>query len=254
VIAAYVGGVGLCAPGFAHLGAWLGAADPAVWASRPEVLPAPLRRRASPLSTMVADVAGRAAAQAGASLSTLPLVLGSAYGELGIAVQILAELHQGEGLPSPTRFHNSVHNAPAGYLSIAAGNRGFSTALAAGWETPAASLLEALALLSTRGGEVLVVLADEPPPAPFAPAHPYLPAAAALHLSAEPGPRTRARLQRLRREEAGLPRVPVELAGHPCAGALALAAAVALGTRGAVPLGPAGAHGWVVDLDAAAGP
>ena len=167
MIALHVGGVGLWTPGFASAAAWAsGTPDPAVTSPRSEILPAALRRRASPLTSMVASAAGEAAAQAGADLARLPFVLGSALGEIGIAVTMLNEYRVGEGLPSPTRFHNAVHNGPAAYVSIATANRGFSTALAAGPETPAAALLEAAALLAERGGDVMVVLADEPPRSP----------------------------------------------------------------------------------------
>ena len=114
VIALHVGGVGLWTPGFASAAAWAsGTPDPAVTSPRSEILPAALRRRASPLTSMVASAAGEAAAQAGADLARLPFVLGSALGEIGIAVTMLNEYRVGEGLPSPTRFHNAVHNGPA---------------------------------------------------------------------------------------------------------------------------------------------
>jgi hypothetical protein len=249
VIPLHVAGVGLWTPGFADAAAWLtGAPDPAAISAGASLLPPALRRRATPLARMVAEVAAQAAAQASLDLGRAPLVLGSAYGEIGAAVAVLEERWQGEGLPSPTRFHNSVHNGPAAYVSIATGNRGFSTALAAGPETPAAALLEAAALLSERGGALLVVLADEPPPAPFARAHPFPPAAAALVLSAEPGPTTLARLSGPRRG-AGLP-ASARWRDHPCAGGLSLAAAVAGEASGAMALGPAGPRAWAVDVAA----
>jgi hypothetical protein len=198
---------------------------------------------------MVADAAAQAATQAGADLARVPLVLGSSLGEIGVAVAMLGEFRRDEGLPSPTRFHNAVHNGAAAYVSIATGNRGFSTALAAGPETAAAALLEVAALLAERGGEVILALADEPPPAPFAPARPYPPLAVAIHLSAEPGPATRATLRALRRAEGPGPRLPAPFADHPCAGGLALAAAVWAGTGGQVRLGPSGARGWVVEVE-----
>jgi hypothetical protein len=161
----HVGGIGLWTPGFAGAAAWrAGTPDPAATAARPEILPPALRRRATPLAAMVASAAAEAAAQAGAELGRLPLVFGSALGEQS-ALSMLEEFRHGEGMPSPTRFHNSVHNGPVAYVSIATGNRLFSTTLAAGWETPAAALVEAAALLAQRGGEVLVVQGDQPPPA-----------------------------------------------------------------------------------------
>ena len=49
---------------------------------------------------------------------------------------------------SPTRFHNSVHNAAAGYWTIGAGCMQATTALSAYDATFAEGLLEALAQLA----------------------------------------------------------------------------------------------------------
>ena len=249
MIELHAGGAGLWTPGFQDLSAFAaGAPGPSGAMPRAELLPAALRRRATPLAQMVATAAAQAAAQAGADLSRLPMVFGSALGEIGLAVSMLGEFRQGDGLPSPTRFHNAVHNGPAAYVSIATQNRGFATALAAGPETSAAALLEVAALLFERGGEAILALADEPAPAPFAPVRPFPPLAVAIHLSARPGPSTRAVLRGLRREAGPSPDLPAPFADHPCAGGLALARAIWAGARGPVRLGPAGERGWVVEL------
>jgi hypothetical protein len=238
VIDLHVEGVGLAGA----------AADPApAGAPALEVLPAALRRRATPLARLVAEAAARAAAAAGADLATLPVVLGSAFGEIAIAVEMMASFREPGGLPSPTKFHNSVHNAAAAYLGIAAQNRGFATALAAGAETPAVALLEAATLLRAGAPRVLVVVADEPVPAPFARPAPWAAAAAAFVVAAEAGPRARARLSSLRRGEAPAAPLPPALAAHPCAGGFALAAALAAGEAATVALG-GGAAGWAADL------
>lgn len=244
----HVGGIGLWTPGFAGAGAWAsGTPDPAVVAARPEILPPALRRRATPLAAMVAAAAAEAAAQAGADLTRLPLVFGSALGEQS-ALSMLEEFRHGEGMPSPTRFHNSVHNGPAAYVSIATGNRGFSTTIAAGWETPALALLESAALLAERGGEVLLVLGDQPPLPPFQFQDSFPPLAIAFHLAESPGPVTLATLRGPRRAEGQAPAVPGPFAHHTLAGALALAEAVWRGAEGEVALGPAGARGWAVEV------
>jgi len=246
LIPIHVGGFGLFTPGFAGFKAWAaGTPDPSVLAARADLLPPTLRRRATPLASRVAVVAAEAAAEAKVELARVPLVLGSALGEQ-TGLEILEELRRGEGMPSPTRFHNSVHNGPVAYLSIATGNRGFSTTVAAGGETPAAALLEAAAYLSERGGDLLLVFADDPPVPPFSIENPYPPLAVALHLSAEPGPTTRAVLHGPRQTPSGAPRVPAPFADHSCAGGLALATAAWNGTEGEVALGPEGDRGWVV--------
>jgi len=130
----------------------------------PPRLPVRMRRRTSLLIRMVAEVAAQASEQAGVSLGAMPIVVGSAYGELGTTMEMLHELFVERGV-SPFRFHNSVHNTASGYLSIAHENRCPATSLAAGWQTAAMALLEAKTLLEDRGGDVLVVVADETLPA-----------------------------------------------------------------------------------------
>jgi hypothetical protein len=129
----------------------------------PARLPPRLRRRTSLLIRMVAEVAAQAAEQAGVSLGAIPVVVGSAYGELTTTMEMLHEL-AAERLVSPFRFHNSVHNTASAYLSIAHENRSLATSVAAGNDTAAMILLDALTLLADRGGDVLVVIADEPLP------------------------------------------------------------------------------------------
>jgi hypothetical protein len=197
---------------------------------------------------MVAEVAAQAASQADGALAAVPLVFGSAYGEVESATGIIASFREPGGLPSPTRFHNSVHNTAIGYLSIASGNRLGASAVADGDGTVAAALLEATSLLAEEGGAVLLLLADEELPSPFRAWGTYRGAAAALWLTAEPTPRTRASLRGLRRGRAAPPELPEAWIGHPCGGGLALAAAVAKGQVGAHGLGGQGDDAWTVDL------
>ncbi len=246
---AYVGGVGLCAPRHGGSASW-SAAFPGLTPSDPsgDLLPPVLRRRASSLARMAAAVAGQAARQASVNLSRVPLVLGSAYGEIVAAVEMMREFGGPTGLPSPTRFHNSVHNASAAYLSIATGNHGFNTAVAAGRATPAATLLEAMALLGEYGGDALLVVLDEPPPEPFARAEPYPAAAVAICLSTSPGPRALAAVSVPRRGSAPVAELPDGLASHPCAGAFALLAAILSRRPASVGLGADGVGPWIVDV------
>ncbi|MCG5537204.1 beta-ketoacyl synthase chain length factor [Halorhodospira sp. 9622] len=65
---------------------------------------------------------------------------------------------------SPHQFQNSVHNAPAGYWSIASGCRGPATALAAGEESFAAGLVEALTFLASGEEHALLVAYEEASP------------------------------------------------------------------------------------------
>lgn len=68
---------------------------------------------------------------------------------------------------SPTRFHNSVHNAPGGYWSIALRTHAPSTSLCAFDGSFAAGLIEAAAQALTEARPVLLVCYDLPYPAPL---------------------------------------------------------------------------------------
>jgi hypothetical protein len=67
------------------------------------------------------------------------------------------------------RFQASVHNAAAGILSTALGNTHFATATAAGEQSTAFALLEALCWLHSHPEDeaVLVLVGDELPPQPL---------------------------------------------------------------------------------------
>ncbi len=152
----------------------------------PPRLPPRLRRRASLLINMVAEVAHQATQEAGASLSSIPIIVGSAYGELGTTMEILRDL-MGEGVVSPTQFQSSVHNSAVAYLSIAERNRQPSTSVAAGDGTLAMVLLEAFACLAQRGGQVLAIVADEPTPVELRPGGQEMPWAGAFLLEGGAG-------------------------------------------------------------------
>jgi hypothetical protein len=68
---------------------------------------------------------------------------------------------------SPTQFHNSVHNAAAGYWTIATGSRAPVTCLSGHDGSFAAGLLRATAEVCSTGGPVLLVVFDLPVPPPM---------------------------------------------------------------------------------------
>ena len=69
---------------------------------------------------------------------------------------------------SPTRFHNSVHNAAAGYWTIGAGCHAPATAVSSFDASFAQGLLEALAQLQAGAEAVLLVAYDAPSAGPLA--------------------------------------------------------------------------------------
>ena len=71
-------------------------------------------------------------------------------------------------LISPTRFHNSVHNAPAGYWGIATGSQRSADSLAAFDASFGAGIVEALSRLAAYPDEAVLVIAyDAPYPEPL---------------------------------------------------------------------------------------
>lgn len=125
------------------------------------LLPVRARARASLLTRMFAEVIELATIEDVTLRQSVPMIFGSCYGEMVITGALLQMMNEDKGAVSPARFQMSVHNGAAGQLSIACANQAFSTCLAAGRNTVAACMEEAQSLLNTRGGEVIVALADE---------------------------------------------------------------------------------------------
>ena len=243
-------GIGLWTPTYPDLAAWARNAPGAPASTPPAgLLPAALRRRAGLMCRAVAEVTGQAAAEGGADLSRTPVVYGSEFGETGAAVEMMRAFTVGEGLPSPTTFHNSVHNAPPGYISIATGCHAFSTSLSAGESTTAMAFLEAWAVLRQNGGDVIVALADEPVPAPLGVPDAYPVAAVAFHLRSTPAGHGRARIGLPRRGPASPLAIHGGLSRHPCAPAFRLALAVDRRHSGTVSLGSGAADDWTIDVE-----
>jgi 3-oxoacyl-(acyl-carrier-protein) synthase len=156
-------GRGLWTPGFADAFAWLeGHEDPTVEVPACSFVGGRLLRATSVLTRGLCEGAWQAAQEAGFDPAEAPTVFGSMHGEIQTAVDMLDMLRDGEqGIMSPARFKNSVHNTAAGIYSIATRNRAYTTAIAAGTATFAMCLLEALALLGTDEERVVVSVGEE---------------------------------------------------------------------------------------------
>jgi hypothetical protein len=128
----------------------------------PSVLPPTERRRAPESVLLGVEVAQQACAMAGIDPKTVPHVFASSYGELVINDYLCETLAKAPLEVSPIRFHNSVHNAPAGYWAIATGCTRSSTAISAGDATFGAGLLET-ALVATASGEPALLSAYDVP-------------------------------------------------------------------------------------------
>jgi hypothetical protein len=162
----------------------------------PQLLPANERRR-SGLAVRVALAVGAAALEAGACVpERVPTVFASSSADGDTCHAICEQLAGSDRMLSPTRFHNSVHNAPAGYWGIATRCMAPSTSLCAYDGSFAAGLLEACALVRARGEAVLLIAYDAPYPEPLRAKRPVPDAfGLALLVSPQPSAASLARLE-----------------------------------------------------------
>jgi hypothetical protein len=105
--------------------------------------------------------------QAGCDQVGLPAVFASSGADGETIAAILAALVTPGREVSPTRFHNSVHNAPSGYWGIATRSREAVTSVSCFDATFGAGLLEAGVEAVTSGRKVLLVAYDLPYPEPL---------------------------------------------------------------------------------------
>ena len=122
---------------------------------------APTERRRAPDTVAVAlEVAARACEAAGRKPAELPSVFASTHGDTAISDYMCATLATTPTLISPIKFHNSVHNAAAGYWSIGTGSLAPYTAISAYEYTFAAGLVEAATQVVCEHRPVLYVAFD----------------------------------------------------------------------------------------------
>jgi hypothetical protein len=127
---------------------------------QPSLLPPNERRRAPDTVAVALEVAQAACANAGRDPARLPMVFASTYGDLAITDYMCSTLATAPMTLSPTRFHNSVHNAAAGYWSIATGCHEPYCALSAGRYTFANGLFAAALQVCADQTDVLYVAYD----------------------------------------------------------------------------------------------
>lgn len=173
-LTATLAGIGYWSPG---LPSWEAAkafvthgtlADDAPRKPSPQLL-APNERRRAPESVAVAlDVSLAACTAAGRDPATLPSVFASTHGDLSITDYMCSTLVGEPRAVSPTKFHNSVHNAAAGYWTIGSGCMQAATAISAYDATFTQGLLEALTQLADGTDAVLLTGYDAASVGPLA--------------------------------------------------------------------------------------
>lgn len=133
-------------------GAW-----PADVALKPELIPPRERRRAPQLVKMAIEVMDQACRMAAIGPDEIAVVFSSMMGDMQITDYMCASLAQETKLVSPTKFHNSVHNAAPGYWSIATGAFSPASAVSAFHYTAPMALLEACVQVVEEDTPVLCV-------------------------------------------------------------------------------------------------
>jgi len=144
-------------------------------------------------------VADQACAQAGIDPHALATVFSASTGDAANCHALCEALATPERVILPTRFTNSVHNAPAGYWHIATTSRAASTSLCGHDASFGAGLLEAVTQCVALQRPVLLVAGDVPYPEPLHGVRP-LPDSFALALVLAPSA-----------GEAGLARLSLQL-------------------------------------------
>lgn len=139
-----------------------------------EALPPAERRRTGPPVRLALTTGLRALTASGLEASQVSTVFTSSGGDGQVIHEICTSLATEERDVSPTRFHNSVHNAPAGYWGIALRSHTASTSLCGFDWSFAAGLLEASAQAATGNAPVLLISYDLPYPEPLNQARPVI--------------------------------------------------------------------------------
>lgn len=173
-LTAYIEGIGLLGPGLVD---W--PFSQAVLTGReayqpqktvipvPQLLPPAERRRCADSVKLALATSLEAIAMAKVEVASLPSVFSSSHGD-GHNCHIICEMLASDDRQiSPTRFHNSVHNAAAGYWSIATGAMATSSVLCAFDASFGAGLLEAMTQVIVDSTRCVLMANDTDYPEPL---------------------------------------------------------------------------------------
>jgi len=170
----YIEGIGLLGPGLDgwsdSVARFSGRTDYVAQATNlpiPTSLPPAERRRVGRVVRVALAVGLEATSRAAVDAVTLPAVFSSSGGDGHNCHEICKTLASDDRQLSPTRFHNSVHNAAAGYWSIATGATAASNAICAFDASFAAGMLEAMTQAVVDRTPVLLVAFDAEYPEPL---------------------------------------------------------------------------------------
>ena len=256
----FIEAIGLCAPGFAN---WQSAqptlrgeinytaTEPTPY--QPQLLPPNERRRATASVRLAFRVAEEAMSHSSFKSSEIATVFASSEGDTAVLHRLCSALAEERRQLSPTDFHNSVHNAAAGYWSIAAQTKLPSVSLSAYDHSFCAGLLEATTLALGDDVPVLLVTYDICPPEPL---HAKRPLSANVGVALVLTPhRTDACIARLDIHASEKTETPIHDAAleslrlsNPAARVLPLLQQLAHKTAGVISLEGTGGQGWSLTL------
>ena len=174
-LTAWIDGVGFLAPGLPD---WPSAravlrGEQAIGTSvaavlqAPAILPPAERRRASRVVKLALTIGLEAAAHAGADIATLATVFAASGADGHNCHALCAQLASDDRQISPTRFHNSVHNAAAGYWGIATQSQAPCQVICAYDASFGAGLLDALGQVVVDRQPTLLIAYDSEYPEPL---------------------------------------------------------------------------------------
>jgi hypothetical protein len=130
----------------------------------PSTLPVNERRRITPTIRLAMQSATEAIQESALEADKVATVFTTSNGDLDISDRICNALTLQERPVSPIDFHNSVHNAAAGYWSIGNHCHISSTSISAGHASFAAGLIESITQVLSENYPVMLVAYDQPPP------------------------------------------------------------------------------------------
>lgn len=224
---------------------------------QPQLLPPNERRRAPPAVRQAFRAAESACAASGRAPGEYAAVFTSSDSDMSIIHRIGLALANPARIISPIDFHNSVHNAAAGYWSIAVDGRLPSTTLCAYDASFGAGLLEAATMSMIDGLDALLVAYDVPAPVLLQPKRSLVSAVStALTLCREKPAKPCARL-RLQRDHTPITTLQDSALeslrrSNPAARALPLLRLLALESSGVVAVEDAGGGSLRIEVDAEA--
>ena len=177
--AVFISGVGIWAPGLVGWPQARAVLDgsaafvPSEARVNAALLTGELRRRSGEHIRLAVEVATEAVAMARVDAATLASVFASSESDGAIAHYMCEAVAQPQPAISPTRFHNSVNNAPAGYWGMAVQSLRPSTSVAGFDATFTVALVEAYAQVLSEREPVLLVAHDSPFPEPLHRVRPF---------------------------------------------------------------------------------